>query len=85
METIISFLSLLLVTVYLTNKNARDKKELVHEITKSMLARNLSEYVETIPEDNEETEIEVEDELQPMEDVDEELLIKHLKEVHENI
>lgn len=67
------------IIAYILYKSSRDRIEIIREITKALLAKDINEYVETIPEENEQ-EIEQEDELTDINNVPPELLIKQLNE-----
>lgn len=81
---IINILASFAAIAYLTRKNSEDKIEIVREVSKALLAQTITDYVETIPEDNEEEEEQVQDELEDVDEVDEKLLIKHLTKKYEN-
>lgn len=81
---IINTLAFLALIVYIVKKESDDKVKIVRELTKSLLAKDISEYVEAIPEDEEVTEDEESDELEDVDSVDERILIKHLNEEYGN-
>ena len=70
---------------YLSHKNSKDKIETLREVTKALLAKDIGEYVESIPEEGEDEEEQIPDELEDVDQVDERILIKHLKEEYEDI
>ena len=82
---VINTLALLSAMIYLVKKGSQDKLDTIREVSKVMLAKDMTEYVEAIPEDNEEEEEVIPDELETLEEVDEKVLIKHLNEKYENI
>jgi len=84
MITIINTVLSFALIAYVLHRTSKDKSETVRELTKAMLSKNLQEYVEVIPEDNEDEEIQEEDELEDIYAVDEKVLIKHLREQHED-
>lgn len=82
--TIINTIALLITIMYLTKKNSIDKIETIREVSRAIMAKNIEEYEEVIAEDKE-LEIEgLQNELMPLEEVDEKILIKHLKKEYEN-
>jgi len=89
METVIIIvgnLCIFMVMGYIINIITNDKIKTIRELTKSLMAKNLNEYAETIPEEDQ-TPIKLEGD-EPLEDVgnvNEEVLIQHLKEEYENI
>jgi len=83
--TTINLLASLAMIAYIVNKNSGDIKDIVREVTKAQLAKDMYDYVETIPEDNEEEPEEMTDEIEDINDVDEKVLIKHLTKKYERI
>lgn len=65
---------------WIIKQQSKDNETLIREITKSLLAANITEYAEATPEDGEEEEAKEPDEFEDVGTVDEKLLIKHLKE-----
>ena len=72
------------IIAYILYINFKDKIEIVRELTKAFLAKNMEEYTETIPEYTEDI-IQEEDELEDIGNIDETLLIKQLNNEHANI
>jgi phage terminase small subunit len=70
--------------MYLLHKATEDKIKTIREVSKALLAKDMTEYVEAIPEDAEEEEEQIPDELEDVDEVDERLLIKHLNKEYEN-
>lgn len=79
METIINIVVLSCLVGYITHVMAKDKKDTIRELTKALLAKTVEEYVEVIPEDGEEQENPIEDELEDVGEIDEHVLLKHLQ------
>ena len=82
---IINVIAYSATVVFLMKEKSKEQLELVREITKALTARSLEEYVETIPEDNEEEEEVVQDELEDVSETSPELLINQLNKEYENI
>lgn len=82
---IINILASLGVIVYILHKSSKDKIETVREVTKALMAKNLTEYSESVPEEGEEEMEEIPDELEDVYEADEKMLIKHLKQEHADI
>ena len=83
-SVVIYSLTLISIVLYLIYNCSIEKNKLVEEITKSMLARKLDEYMETVPEPENEPIKLPENNLQDINEVNEEVLIKHLNEEYED-
>ena len=70
------------IIAYILYINSKDRIELIRELTKAFLAKDMSEYIETVPEYDEAATPIPPDELEDIDSVDETLLIKHLNKAH---
>lgn len=81
---IINILASFGAIAYLSHKNSLDKRDTIREVTKALLARDINEYAEVLPEDGEAEEEQIPDELEDVGEIDEKLLIKQLKKEYED-
>jgi hypothetical protein len=66
--------------MYFENRNhSLEKIELIREISISLKSKSVDEYVEKIPEKQEDKKELIQDELVPIEDIEPEVLLKSLK------
>jgi len=89
MDVIIIAVSNLLYLVlisYMIKLFSEDKIKTIREVTKSLIAKNINEYAETLPEDGAtKAPTQPVEQLQDLGSVDENVLMRSLKEEYENI
>lgn len=70
--------------LYMVRRGEAERKSIIRELTTAFLSENTEEYVQALPAEEEPLPVDEDDNVVDVDEVDEKILIKQLRDEHEN-